>query len=149
MKATTDRVLARLPLRQSDATMIGGIIIPNPETLNKKNPVIELDVLAAGPDCKTVRAGDRVIVNRNVCSPLEWHGAEYMVFSEVSVIAVLDRPTKEEAAPEPQKPLTAAEINAHFTAKEKNELQAEKEDIPVPGLPRTAVTPANDQPAAH
>lgn len=115
--ATCDRIIARLPLRLTEESIVGGIIIP-PEALEamKRHAIVELEIVAAGPDCKVARTGDHVVVNKNVCSPLEWEGAEYMVFSEVTAFAII----KEQAdvkAPVPvsvvaPEPVTMAEIKA-------------------------------------
>lgn len=97
LKATCDRVLAVLPLQYSQAQTIDGIIIPEKtmkQIAESKNPVLELEVLSAGPDCKVVKEGMRVVVNRNACSPIPWNGQEYMVFSEVTVIMAFE-PTAE------------------------------------------------------
>lgn len=102
--ATCDRILARLPLALTEESVIGGIIIP-PETLEamKRHAIVELEIVAAGPDCKVARAGDRVVVNKNVCSPIEWEGTEYMVFSEVTAFAII----KEQAEVKTPAPLLA------------------------------------------
>lgn len=88
--ATCDRILAKLPLSASESNVIDGIIIPQ-RTLDqmKGKNLIELEVLSAGPDCKVARNGDKVLVNPVVCSPMEWDGQQYMVFSEVTAFAIV------------------------------------------------------------
>ena len=81
--ATCDRILARLPLALSEENVIGGIVIPEASLKTmQRHAIVELEIVAAGPDCKVARSGDRVVVNKNVCSPIEWEGVEYMIFSE-------------------------------------------------------------------
>lgn len=88
--ATCDRILARLPVALSEGNMVGGIIIPAPvlKAMDRRG-MAELEIVSAGPDCKVARTGDRVVVNKAVCEPLEWDGQEYMVFSEVTAFAVI------------------------------------------------------------
>lgn len=88
--ATCDRILARLPVTMGDAQVVGGIVIPdNVKLKDKSGAIIELVVESAGPDCKVARAGDTVVVNKNVCGPIEYEGVEWMVFSEVTAIAII------------------------------------------------------------
>lgn len=91
--ATCDRILAKLPFSDTESDVVGGIIVPK-STLNqmKAKTYVELEIVSAGPDCKVARTGDRVIVNNNVCSPIEWDGTQYMVFSEVTAFAVIRTP---------------------------------------------------------
>lgn len=90
LHATCDRILAKLPLSETESDVVGGIIVPK-RTLDqmKAKTYAELEIVSAGPDCKVARPGDRVVVNTNVCSPIEWEGTKYMVFSEVTAMAVI------------------------------------------------------------
>lgn len=114
LKATCDRILARLPISEGEGKVVGGIIIPDNIKLKDKNPIVELIIESAGPDCKVAKDGDTVIVNKNVCGPIEWNGVEYMVFSEVTAFAIVKK--VEAAVPivitEKPKPLTMDEIKA-------------------------------------
>lgn len=112
LRATCDRILARLPIQTGDANIVGGIIIPMNVKLKDAKPIVELVIESAGPDCKVARAGLKVIVNKNVCAPLEIDGVEWMVFSEVTAIAIVEE-VEEQATPRPDMgpvPLTMEEI---------------------------------------
>lgn len=113
LKATCDRILARLPIIDSSATVVGGIIIPE-KTLKdmQRNTILTLDIESAGPDCKVARAGLKVIVNKNVCAPLEIDGVEWMVFSEVTAIAIVEEVAEPAKAPSAQPPLSIEEVKA-------------------------------------
>lgn len=115
--ATCDRILARLPVAEGDMKMIGGIIIPESAKLKDRKPIVELVIESAGPDCKVAKGGMKVVVNKNVCSPIEYNGVEWMIFSEVTAIAIIKEeadpePTKTAGAPLPATKLTIEEVRA-------------------------------------
>lgn len=91
LKATCDRILAKLPPSIKGEQVLGGIVIPQNIKLSDHKGLAELLIVSAGPDCKVAKAGLYVLVAKAVCQPLEYDGEEYMVFSEVTAIAIIEK----------------------------------------------------------
>jgi len=61
-----DRVFVQPPPAVTEAT-VGGIIVPPEVAARQRSPIVTLRVLAVGPDCKQVKAGDRVMRREDPC----------------------------------------------------------------------------------
>lgn len=75
-------------------TEMEGILVPNAvmqEIKRKKlNPFIEVEVLAIGPDCKSIFPGDFVVVNQNHLAPKDFPQLKGVdVIPESNVLAVI------------------------------------------------------------
>lgn len=123
LKATCDRILAKLPPAFQGEQLIGGIVIPeNARRLQEAKGITELLIVSAGPDCKVAKEGLRVLVAKAVCQPIEYDKDEYMVFSEVTAIAIIETvPDVPGISPAEllAKPLGMAEIKAGLGIVEK------------------------------
>ena len=115
LKATCDRILAKLPPSIKGEQILDGIVIPEAtKRLHDLKGLTELLIVSAGPDCKVAKPGAYVLVAKAVCQPLEYDGDEYMVFSEVTAIAIIEKTADPVAIPlQPAKtPLTIEEVKA-------------------------------------
>lgn len=102
--ATCDRILAREPVAIPVSEMIGLIVIPEAtRRIMEQKGMVELEIVSAGPDCKTASAGDRVIVAKGVCECYEWEGTEYRAFSERTALAII-KEQPDVATPSPVTP---------------------------------------------
>lgn len=133
-QTTTDKVLAVIPLAAPQEQMIGGIHLPpsvSRASLDKE-AICEIVVHSVGPDCKTVKPGDRVLYNKNIVTPLPCQDGELVVLPEGQVICVVteraERSTPIVIGTAPKKPLTTDEIRAAL----------DKEDAPLKAEPETA-----------
>lgn len=122
LHATCDRILARLAPSLKGEQIIGGIVVPEAvRRLNEQKAIVELLIVSAGPDCKIAKPGRYALVAKAVCQPIEYDGAEYMVFSEVTAIAIIEEMDGEKTkdvimAPPPP---TIAEIRTALGIPEK------------------------------
>lgn len=89
-----DRVIVTdRPLPPKGEQMAGGIVIPENTSASSKaqvlNPHFEAIVLAAGPDCTTVKLGDRVVVTGANCYPVKVGEKTYTFTRQNEIVAVL------------------------------------------------------------
>jgi co-chaperonin GroES (HSP10) len=137
LKATCDRILAQLPPALKGEKIIGGIVIPEAAKLNEHRGLTELLIVSAGPDCKVAKPGLYVLVAKAVCQPLDYEGVEYMVFSEVTAVAIIEK-TPEPVAisiPSPeQHALTIADIKAGLGMKDEKPID-DQSALPVEAAP--------------
>lgn len=72
---------------------VGGIVIPEGTSASSKaqvlNPHFEATVLAAGPACKNVKTGDRVVVTGANCYPVKVGDKTYTFTRDNEIVAVL------------------------------------------------------------
>ena len=134
-QTTTDKVLALLP-KEEEVTMIGGIHLPpNAKKASlTQNPIAEILVHSVGPDCKTVKPGDRVLYNRTHIGPLPVEDGELIILPEGQILAVIKKVPEPVEAPEPAAskkpsgPLTIEEIKLGLGV-QKN-LKDDASDLP-------------------
>lgn len=94
-KPLLDRVIisARPLPPKGGEERVGGIVIPEGTSASSKaqmlNPHFEATVLAAGPGCKTVSTGNRVLVTGVNCFPVKVGEVTYTFTTEASIVAVL------------------------------------------------------------
>ena len=83
LKPTADNIL--LKQTAAEETTTSGIILA---TTNKEKPGI-FEVMSAGPDVTTVKAGDKVVVGNFVGSDIKLDGVEYKFVKLEDVLAVV------------------------------------------------------------
>lgn len=90
-QTTTDKVLAIVPPPPPEETMIGEIHLPPNSKLAQatRTAICELVAHSVGPDCKTVKAGDRFLYNVNHVSPLPIKDCAIIVMPEGQILAVV------------------------------------------------------------
>lgn len=123
-QTTTDKVLGLILPESKEELVMDGIVIPanvRKASLDK-NPLAEMLVHSVGPDCKTVRAGDRALYNRHHISPIPCEEGELIVLPEGQVVAVVKvveekKPEPSAVPPPPAEPLTVGAIRAALEAK--------------------------------
>lgn len=86
-----DRIAVTNPDEDEDGELgkVGAIHLPGTSTLSQFNPYAEVRVLAVGPDVKTVKEGDRVIVVRPQVQKVSLNGNLYYWTSETAVMGVI------------------------------------------------------------
>ena len=83
LKPMADNIL--LKQTEAEETTSSGIILA---TTNKEKPAI-YEVLAAGPDVKDIKTGDRVVVGQFVGSELKLDGVDYKFVKQEDVLALV------------------------------------------------------------
>ncbi len=117
LKATCDRILAIVPQKSNESELIGGIIVPkHMRDRLESTGLCELEIAAAGPDCKVASAGMRVVVSKAAAGePFGYGDAQYVCFSEVTALFIVaeeaDIKTPPTASIAPVRP-TIAEVRA-------------------------------------
>ncbi len=101
LKATCDRILAIVPMKSNESELIGGIIVPkHMRDRLESTGLCELEIAAAGPDCKVASAGMRVVVSKAAAGePFGYGDGQYVCFSEVTALFIVYE--QEPAAPAP------------------------------------------------
>lgn len=125
-QTTTDKVLSIIESASPEEQEMGGIILPAGTTKASltKNAIAEMVVHSVGPDCKTVKVGDRVLFNKHQVTPLPCQDGEMLILPEGQVLCVVtevvEKPA-DEGSPLPvqKKPLTVEEIRAALDQQEK------------------------------
>ena len=91
MKPTQNYVVLEIP-KFEEKTKSG--IIKGKDTLEDEMKMLnkfKLNVLATGPDCKTVKVGDLVVMERHAaptCTDVEFNGTVATMLRETSIIAI-------------------------------------------------------------
>lgn len=136
-QTTTDKVLALILPRPAQTEMVGGIVMPPNFDLARlhKTAIAEMTVHSVGPDCKTVRPGDRCLYNKNHISPLPCQDGELIVLPEGQIICVV-----KEVAPKPETiPLAVKTAEPQLTVEEiRASLRGEEKMAPEPAEPTNA-----------
>lgn len=113
-QTTTDKVLALIPKIAPTESQVGGIILPDdfkPKRPKGSSPIIELVAHSAGPDCKTVKAGDRFLYNINHGEAILYGDTGFYILPEGQILAVVsDRVDEKKAIQVLSGPLTIEEI---------------------------------------
>lgn len=94
---TGNRVLFEAPALLTNArgdTKLGGIVLPEGSAerimQSQENPYIEVKILAVGPECKDVKAGDTAVINRCHASAMDFPGAKGIaILSETELFAIV------------------------------------------------------------
>lgn len=72
---------------------VGGIVIPENTSASSKaqvlNPHFEATILAAGPACKNVKKGDRVVVTGVNCYPVKIGDKTYTFTRDSEIVCIL------------------------------------------------------------
>ena len=68
----------------------GGIILLSDWDAQEEVGVYYGRVKVAGPDCKTLKAGDHIMYHRSNYVPMEHDGRDFAVFREPEVLAVIE-----------------------------------------------------------
>ncbi len=112
-QATADHVICLIPLPTADEKVVGGIILPpNYKKERLDTAIAELIVHSVGPDCKTVRVGDRILYNRHNWPSLPAEDCEIVRITENQLIAVVTAPPEKEKPVVIDPPLTVEGIKA-------------------------------------
>ncbi len=80
-----DRVLVLVPPSEGERRSRSGILIPATAEIAKR--LTWAEVAAVGPNVRTVRAGDKVLFNREECFEVEVRGEEYLILRERDIHA--------------------------------------------------------------
>lgn len=91
LQPVQDRIAVTNPDEDDDGEIgkIGAIHLPGSATLGQFNPYAEVRVLAIGPDVKTVKEGDSVIVVRPQVQKVSFSGNLYYWTSETAVMGII------------------------------------------------------------
>lgn len=89
-----DRVIVSPPSDhtgdQPTERKVGGVIIPeSAQNVRGISPHYIAKVIAIGPDCKRVKVGQRVIIERGRPFPVKLDNIDFMVILEPAIVAVL------------------------------------------------------------
>lgn len=88
-----DKVLLVLPRVDPEKLEdVGGILVDQMAAL-KKNPIREVVVVAAGPECKQVKAGDSVLFNKLNGQPFPFGDSDLYFLPENHLICVTKKVT--------------------------------------------------------
>lgn len=83
-----DKVLLVLPRAEAEKLEnVGGILVDQMAAL-KKNPIREVEVVAAGPECKQCDKGDLVLFNRLNASPFPFGDNDLYFLPENHLICI-------------------------------------------------------------
>lgn len=81
-----DRVLVQTPASDGERKSRAGILIPATAEVAKR--LVWAEVAAVGPNVRTVRGGDTVLLNREECFEVEVQGETYLILRERDLHAV-------------------------------------------------------------
>jgi chaperonin GroES len=81
-----DRVLVQVPDPEGERRSRAGILIPVTAQLTKR--LTWAEVAATGPNVRTIKAGDKVLFNREDCFEVEVQGEDYLILRERDVQAL-------------------------------------------------------------
>ena len=86
IKMLNDRILVRLGASEGERRSTGGILIPATAQVSKR--LAWAEIVAAGPNVRTMEAGDRVLFNPEDRYEVEVRGEEFIILRERDVHAV-------------------------------------------------------------
>jgi chaperonin GroES len=90
-----DRVLVRLDGEAGERRSTGGIVIPATAVMGRR--LAWAEVIALGPNVRTMQVGDRVLYDPEDRAEVELHGAAYILLRERDVHAVASQRLEEGA----------------------------------------------------
>lgn len=86
IKMLSDRVLVRMGGPEGDRRSTGGILIPATAQIGKR--LVWAEVVAAGPNVRTMEPGDHVLFNPEDRYEVEVRGDDFIILRERDVHAV-------------------------------------------------------------
>ena len=86
IKMLNDRVLVQLPISEGERRSRSGILIPATAQVSKR--LAWAEVVACGPNVRTIEAGDQVLFNPEDRYEVEVQGEEYILMRERDIHAV-------------------------------------------------------------
>ncbi len=81
-----DRLLVRIPAEEGERRSTGGILIPATAQMNKR--LIWGEVVAAGPNVRSVEEGDRVLFSPEDRHEVEVQGEDFLILRERDIHAI-------------------------------------------------------------
>jgi chaperonin GroES len=90
-----DRVLVKLDGEAGERRSTGGIVIPATAVMGRR--LAWAEVIALGPNVRTMEVGDRVLYDPEDRAEVELHGAGYVLLRERDVHAVASQRLEEGA----------------------------------------------------
>ena len=86
-----DRLLVSIPQSEGERRSRSGLLIPATTEVSKR--LVWADVVAVGPNVRTIQAGDRVLFSPEDRYEVEVKGEDYIILRERDVHAVADTRT--------------------------------------------------------
>ena len=86
IKMLNDRVLVCIPTAEGDRRSTGGILIPATAQVGKR--LTWAEVVAVGPNVRTMEPGDQVLFSPEDRSEVEVRGTDYIILRERDIHAV-------------------------------------------------------------
>ncbi len=86
VKMLNDRIMVRIGAAEGDRRSSGGILIPATAQVGKR--LTWAEVIAVGPNVRSVEDGDRVLFNPEDRYEVEVRGVDYIILRERDVHAV-------------------------------------------------------------
>lgn len=86
IKMLADRVLVQIPQSEGERRSRSGILIPATAQMSKR--LTWAEVVAVGPNVRTIEMGDRVLFNPEDRFEVEVRGDEYLILRERDIHAV-------------------------------------------------------------
>jgi chaperonin GroES len=86
IKMLNDRVLVLVPLSEGERRSRSGILIPATAQVSKR--LTWAEVVATGPNVRTIEAGDQVLFNPEDRFEVEVQGDDYLILRERDIHAV-------------------------------------------------------------
>ena len=83
LRPMADNIL--LKAAEAEQTTASGIILA---AANKEKPAY-LEVASAGPDCKDIKAGDKVVIGKFAGTDIKLDGVEYKFVKQEDILAVV------------------------------------------------------------
>jgi chaperonin GroES len=86
IKMLNDRLLVAIPMSEGERRSRSGILIPATAQVSKR--LTWAEVVAVGPNVRTVEAGDQVLFNPEDRFEVEVQGDDYLILRERDIHAV-------------------------------------------------------------
>lgn len=86
VKMLNDRILVKLGDAEGERRSSGGILIPATAQVGKR--LTWAEIIAVGPNVRTIESGDQVLFNPEDRYEVEVHGTDYIVLRERDIHAV-------------------------------------------------------------
>jgi chaperonin GroES len=86
IKMLNDRVLVQIPQSEGERRSRSGILIPATAQMSKR--LTWAEVVAAGPNVRTIEPGDQVLFNPEDRFEVEVRGEDYLILRERDIHAV-------------------------------------------------------------
>ena len=86
VKMLNDRIMVRIGATEGERRSTGGILIPATAQVGKR--LTWAEVIAVGPNVRSMEAGDRVLFNPEDRYEVEVRGTDYIILRERDVHAV-------------------------------------------------------------